>query len=230
MHKELSSHERLAQQQHRSRKSMQSLYRAFQSKYAWYFVFALVAPLLIFALPCIYFLHQNYGIFQSLAYDVRPELVSHLQRESQILTGFFFLSISLSVISCYWLTKRLTGLMIKPLSAIEKHMKHVTAGDWSQLDFKYQPNQEFQSLLGTYSYLYRTLRVHSQKEVETLEKLVLTLQANSLMDKNAEIALKNLILTKKAQLGMNMTEINSDVFISRADQETFSSPSKRHAS
>ena len=91
-HKELSSHERLAQAQHRSRKSMQSLYRVFQRKYSWYFVLALVGPLTIFTMPCFYFLHQNYQIFQSLAYDVRPELISHLHRETQILTGFFFVS------------------------------------------------------------------------------------------------------------------------------------------
>ena len=230
-HKELSSHERLAQARHRSQKSMQSLYRLFQRKYSWYFAFALVAPLAVFVLPCLYFLHQNYEIFQKLAYDVRPELVSHLQRETQALTGLFFVALGLSITSCYFLTRRLTSLMIKPVSSIERHMKHVTAGDWSQLDFKYSPQQEFQSLSGTYSYLYRTLRVHNQKEVESLEKLVLTLQANSQLDKNSEIILKNLILTKRAQLGAPADVVATPVIsVSTADLKISSFPSTRRAS
>lgn len=204
--RELSAHERMAQQQQRSYQSMQSLYRLFQRKYSWYFVLALVGPLLIFSLPGLYFLQQNYQIFQSLAYDVRPELVHHLDREIELLTGFFVLAIGLSILSCYWLTRRLTNLMVGPLTSIEKHMKKITAGDWSSLDFKHRSSQEFQSLSATYSYLYRTLRVHSQKEIETLEKLMATLQANSQLDKNSEIILKNMILTKKAQLGTHYEE------------------------
>lgn len=225
-HHELSSHERRALQERRSHQSLQALYRAFQRKYSMYFIFALVGPLTIFMLPCLYFIHQNYEIFQSLAYDVRPEMVQHLDREAQALTIFFFLAMGLTITACYWLTKRLTKLMISPVSDIERHMRKITAGDWTAPDFKHRLGQEFQSLSSSYSYLYRTLRVHNQKEVETLEKLMNHLQAHSQLDKNAEIILKNLILNKKTQLGINVVEIKS----AHDDLKISSAPETRHAS
>jgi len=94
-------------------------------------------------------------------------------------------------------TKRMTRMIVAPIWSIERHMKKVTMGDWESEDFKLPPQHEFRSLVATYSYLYRTLRTHSLKEIEALESLHLDPQ-----DQNTSTVVKNLIETKKAQLGI----------------------------
>jgi hypothetical protein len=216
----LSYFEQQAERQQNSKSSMQSLYLRFQHKYAWYFVLAVIGPMALFTLPCAYFIHQNYEIFQKLAYDVRPDLLQHLERETTLLFGLMTFSVISASVFCYWLTVKLMGLIAGPIWAIEKHMKQVTLGDWSSEDFRTRTQDEFQSLASTYSYMYRTLRVHTERELEALESLGLDPR-----DRQTYNILKNLIDIKRSQLGRideNVTSLNVE--------EISSSPSKRLAS
>lgn len=215
----LSTHEQQTERFVRSEYSLKALYHHFQHKYARYFVLTLILPTLLFAFPCLYFLNQNYEIFLRLAYDVRPELIEHLERERAVLMGLIAFMIVSASTFCYLLTLKLTSHIIGPIWSLERHMKQVTLGDWSSEDFRIRQNDEFQSLASSYSYMYRTLKVHTQKEIEALESLGLDPQ-----DRNAYVTIRNLIDTKKAQLGTKPT------FTSSIAVETSASQDSRHAS
>lgn len=217
----LSPFEQKAERYQSSQKSMQSLYQKFQHRYAWFFVLAVAGPFVIFALPCVYFIHQNYDIFVSLAYDVRPDLLQHLEREKTLLLGLLSFTCLAGSFFCYWLTVRLMGLIAGPIWAIERHMKRVTLGDWSTEDFQSRSNDEFQSLVSTYSYLYRTLRTHTQKELQSLESLGLDPR-----DRQTYTILTNLIEMKRSQLGL----LSRPEVIAVPSEGTSASPAKRRAS
>jgi hypothetical protein len=216
----LSESERRAQSKRISQQSMRGLYQQFQHRYAWYFVLAIIGPFALFALPCVYFVQQNYDIFVRLAYDVRPDLLQHLERETTLLFGLFVFSGVAASCFCYWLTVRLMGFIAGPIWAMERHMKKITLGDWSSQDFQARSNDEFQSLVSTYSYLYRTLRVNTQRELDALESLGLDPR-----DRQTYITLKNLIDVKRGQLGIKIQDFNA-----ANAAETSSSPEKRRAS
>lgn len=228
--KELSSHEKVDLQHQRTQLKIRGLYGAFQKKYSWYFIFALVAPFLIFTGPSYYFLMENYQIFQKLAYDFSPELIEHLNREIQILSSFFIISILLSTGACFWLTRRLTKNIIGPVISIEKHIKKMSSGDWSDLDYKYQGTNEFQSLAASYSYLFRSLKVNTEKEILSLEKIKANLSQYSQLDKNTEILIHNMIMTKKSQLGLPTHDLNKSIEFNFDAPKISSFPEKRHAS
>jgi hypothetical protein len=213
----LSSFEQKVERLHNNQKSLRNLYQKFQYKYSWFYVLAVVGPFFVFALPCLYFANENYQIFTQLAYDVRPDLLNHLEREMTLLFGLFAFAVLGTTFFCYWLTVRLMGLIAGPIWAIERHMKQVTLGDWSSEDFRLRTQDEFQSLASTYSYLYRSLRIHTRRELESLQSLNLDPQ-----DQATYTILKNLIEIKKMQLGLSP---NGDPV-----EEISSSPSQRHAS
>ncbi len=216
----LSYFEQQAQRNQISHQSLKSLYQQFQHRYAWYFILALIGPFLLFAAPCVYFVHQNYEIFYKLAYDIRPELLEHLEREKTLLMGLLVFAVAAYSGFCYWLTVKLMGLIAGPIWSMERHMKQVIMGDWSSPDFQVRSTDEFQSLISTYSYLYRTLRVNTQSELEALESLGLDPR-----DRQTYNVLKNLIEVKRGQLGLQNPETSSEI-----SAETFSSPERRRAS
>ena len=213
----LSAFEQKAERLLNNQKSLRNLYQRFQFKYSWYYVLAVVGPFLVFALPCLFYAYQNYQIFIQLAYDVRPDLLPHLERELTMMLGLFAFAVLAATLFCYWLTIKLMGLIAGPIWAIERHMKQVTLGDWSTEDFRLRTQDEFQSLASTYSYLYRSLRVHTRRELEALESLNLDIQ-----DQATYTILKNLIEIKKVQLGQSPSDDSVE--------EISSSPSRRHAS
>ncbi len=213
----LSPFEQKAERLKNNQKSLRNLYQKFQYKYSWFYVLAVIGPFFVFALPCLYFVQQNYQIFTRLAYDTQPDLLNHLEREMTLMIGLFAFAVIGTTVFCYWLTIRLMGLIAGPIWAIERHMKQVTLGDWSAEDFRLRTQDEFQSLASTYSYLYRSLRIHTRRELESLESLNLDPQ-----DQATYTILKNLIEIKKVQLGI--TSADDSV------EEISSSPSQRHAS
>ncbi len=217
----LSYYEQQSERLQRNQKSLKSLYNHIQHKYARHFLFALITPLILFTGPCIYFLHENYQIFLKLAYDVRPDLILHLEREKGLLLGLLAFMISGAGLFCYLLTYRLIGYITGPVWSLERHMKQVTLGDWTSEDFRVRNGDEFQSLASTYSYLYRSLKVQTQNEIETLESLVIDPK-----DRNTFVTIRALIETKKSQLG----QLSPQLPISANAEETSSSQDSRRAS
>lgn len=217
----MSHHEQYTARLQRTQKSLRTLYHHFQHKYARSFSVALLSPMVLFSIPCIYFVTDNYDIFLRLAYDVRPDLIHHLEREKNLLLGLVGFMLVSSGLFCYWLTLKLTNHIIGPIWSLERHMKQVTLGDWSAEDFQIRHDDEFQSLASTYSYLYRTLKVHTQKEIEALESLSVDPK-----DQNNYIIIRNLIETKKLQLG----QMTDPLTISETAAETSLFQGSRRAS
>jgi hypothetical protein len=169
-----------------------------------------------FAGPAWYFLRDNYQVFQRIAYDTHPGLISHLERE-QVWIGLLLLLGTLATgLITAWTTLRITTLWLGPLSNMERHMRRLIRGDWSGHEFIVRETDEMREFTGTYSYLYRTLRAQAEAEIKLLEKIrVDETQVESLL------ALENLRALKRGQLGLN-PDVSSEVSVS--------APSQRRAS
>jgi hypothetical protein len=200
--------------------TIEQLYQQFKSRYARQFVLAMLAPLILFAIPCVYFLIQNYDLFFKLAYDLRPDLLEHLEREKSLLLALVGLTIFGSGLFCYAVTLRMIRSVVGPVWAIERHMKRVSLGDWTAEDYRLRSSDDFQTLSATYSYLYRIIRTSAMKELESLESL--NIDPNNRHD---HTIVQKLIDLKRAQLG-----IAPDESTSSSSEEIFSSPSQRRAS
>jgi hypothetical protein len=200
--------------------SVDALYQQFKARYARQFVLAMLIPLILFAVPCVYFLMQNYEIFIGLAYDLRPDLLIHMEREKSLLLALVGMTILGSAGFCYLVTLRMIRAVIGPIWAIERHMKRVTLGDWSAEDYRLRSSDDFQSLSATYSYLYRMLRSSALKELEYLESLKID-PAN----RHDHTVVEKMIDLKRAQMGIVREDVNGG-----SAGEIFSSPSQRRAS
>ena len=196
-----STHEIQNERLYRGHLSLRGTYSQFQSKYTRYFIFSLALPVLLFFAGSLFFINQNYNIFYNLAYDVRPELLTHLEREKITLVFLAILALLTTSGLCYWVTR--------PLWSMERHLKQVSLGDWSRDDFRTRSDDEFQSLTTTYSYLYRSLRAHNQKEIKTLETILSEIENPSPTSEGSHYRLtspiRNLIHGKKLQLGITNT-------------------------
>lgn len=211
----LSTHEIQNERLYRGHLSLRGTYSQFQSKYTSYFIFSLALPVLLFFAGSLFFMNQNYNIFYSLAYDTRPEMLSHLEREKITLIFLAVFSLLASVGLCYWVTRKMIASMIGPLWSMERHLKQVSLGDWSHEDFRTRADDEFQSLTTTYSYLYRSLRAHNQKEIKTLETILSEIENPSPSSEGSHYRLtspiRNLIHIKKLQLGITNTKNETTV-------------------
>lgn len=200
----LSPEEQQRERLQSSQRSLENMYLHFQRRYAAYFLLAILGPFALFVVPCVYFISQNYDIFYQLAYDIRPDLLVYLDREKGVLFGLIIFAVLVSSTFCYWITRQIMALLAGPIWSLERHMKQVTLGDWSSKDFHIRAEDEFQSLASTYSYLYRTLRMNTKYELDQLESLGLDPR-----DRHTYMILKNLIYTKRAQLGLDPEAENS---------------------
>lgn len=187
------------------------VYRSFQMKYTLYLLAAVAGSVFIFNLPAWYFVHENYQIFNSLAYDLDPSLVEHLEREVLWLGFFAFFALISTAFFCLWIGFQMTGAVVGPLISLERHMKQATLGDWRRDDFQIRDSDDFRSLANTYSYFYRTLRAQAENEIQLLEKIYISPE-----QKEAYTALKSLVAAKRAQLGV----VGLENLISDEDPQT----------
>lgn len=191
---------RVIENRHRShrRKGMRIpiLNKSFQYKYTLFLLAAVGGAVLLFVGPAYYFMRQNYAIFINLAYDVSPGLIEHLEREVTWLTSFFIVAGLFTIGFCSYIGLKMTGNIVAPLMAMEKHVKTITTGDWTTPDFKTRELDEFKDLAIAYGYLYRSLKVHTEAELKTLESLAVDPN-----NREAWLAWQTLIQTKRKQLG-----------------------------
>lgn len=172
------------------------LYKNFQLKYTLYLLSAVAGAILIFTLPSWYFIQQNYEVFYKLAYDTQPQLLEHIEREVTWLGFFFGFSQLATIAFCFWLGLRITGSIIGPIWALERHMKKITLGDWAAEDFRIRAGDDFRSLANSYSYLYRSLRAQTEADIRMLEKMVIDPK-----DDETFSTWQSLLAVKRSQLG-----------------------------
>jgi hypothetical protein len=185
------------------------LNKAFQYKYSWYMVTAVVGGSLLFLIPALYFVSQNYNLFVSLAFDTRPGLVQHLEREMTWLTVFLAASFVIMTFTSLFFSIRMTRNLLAPLISMEKHMHKLMLGQWNTPDFKIPEEDDFRDLSMTYDYLYRSLKVGAETELKLLEKLSVDPQ-----NREAYAAWKQLMDTKRALLGIESGFISNENVVS----------------
>jgi hypothetical protein len=195
--------------------------RSFQIKYSLFLMAAVAGSSLIFLLPALYYVQENFEIFFSLAYKNAPALLENLEREILWLKIYFAISSLFTIGLCSYIGYKLTGNILGPLIAIEKHMLKVTRGDWSSLDFRIRAHDDYRTLADTYSYLYKSLRAQTEQELKWLEKIVIDPQ-----NREAVAAWEALVQTKQAQLGINQ-KMKPAI---EAVEGSASSLTRRHAS
>jgi len=172
-------------------------HRSFQWKYTGFLIAAVFGTVSLFLGVAFYQIQQNYEIFKELAFNTNPELVLHLDREITEF-GLFVLATLAAVFSfCLVLGLRFTANVIKPAIHMERHMKKLTQGDWSSPDFRFRANEDLGDLLDTYSYMYRSLRAHTEYEIKMLEKIAID------PNNRESVAIwKSLVQQKRSQLNL----------------------------
>ncbi len=181
-----------------SRKRKWILDRNFQLNYISYLTLAVSGTSLMAFGAAYYFLNQNFQLFTALAFDTHPGLVQHLEREIVWLRGFMLIDLTVVVFSTLFLTFRMTQKLINPLLRMEKHMRKLTQGEWAIGDLTNQEN-DFNELLATYDYFYRSLKMMTLTEMELLQKLHVD-PAN----REAYAAWRSLLESKSKRLGISL--------------------------
>ncbi|MBK9323279.1 MAG: hypothetical protein IPM97_10115 [Bdellovibrionaceae bacterium] len=174
------------------------LNKAFQYKYIFFLMTAVVGSTLIFFAPAYYFISQNYELFKSLAYDTNPSLVRHLEREVVWLAIFMVLSLGFISGLSLLIGSIVTKNLIAPLLRLESHMKELMYGNWHIPDYRVSKDDDFKDLAVTYDYFYRSLKANTEAELKLIEKLSIDQQ-----NREAYAAWKNLILIKRSRLGLH---------------------------
>ncbi len=170
-------------------------HRSFQWKYTGFLVAAVFGTVALFLGVAFYQVQQNYEIFKQLAFATNPELVMHLDREIVGFGLFALATLGAVFVFCLVLGLRFTANVIKPVIHLERHMKKVTQGDWSHPDFRFRSNDDLSDLLDTYSYMYRSLRAHTEHEIKLLEKIAIDPN-----NRESLVIWKTLVQQKRAQL------------------------------
>lgn len=186
------------QSERRQRNITGSTYRAFRGKYTLFLVTAVVGSLLVFAIPTVYFLNQNYEIFSRLAYEIQPQLLSHLDREYGWLIGFMVASFLALGFFGLWIGLRVTRAVIQPLNAMEIHMKQAILGDWRNPEFQSRNSEDLRSLLETYNYFYRAMRTQAESDLKYLQRIVVDPS-----HREAYQIWQSLVSNKREQLGLS---------------------------
>jgi hypothetical protein len=204
-----------------SKKRWQSWHHVFRLKYTAFLIATVFGTMALFLGVAFYEIHQNYELFKQLAYDTQPQMLADLEREMTQLGLFVFASLSAVFLFCFVLGMKLTKGILGPLIHLEGHMKKITQGNWMSADFRFNTNEDMSELFDTYSYMYRSLRAHTEYEIKMLESLVID------PNNRESIAVqKNLVQQKRAQLGLPEEDLPSALTVVEISQP----PASRRAS
>lgn len=197
--------------------------KGFQVHYTSYLTLTVSGASLLAFGAVFYFLNQNFQIFMSLAFDTHPGLVQHLEREVVWLKVFIIISFVMILVTTMVLTLRMTQKLFTPLAKMERHLRKLTQGEWDISDLN-SSDRDFNELLSTYDYFYRSLRMTTENELEQLKKLNVDPS-----NREAYAAWKNLLESKSKRLGIKPAAVQIS---SKADPvaEPAVKPSQRRAS
>jgi hypothetical protein len=185
------------------------LNKRFQSRYVTLLTMSLLTSSAIFLLAAFYFTQQNEAIFKNLAFDIYPNMVKHIERESSWLLILLVMSLAAIGVSTMWIAKRMTSHLIDPLVEMEKHMRHLIIGEWEKSGYRFSESKDFKDLSITYDYLLNTLKSVTEQELEMLSRMRLDPH-----DKETFHIWSELINQKRKRLGLapvNVISLESDV-------------------
>lgn len=121
--------------------------------------------------PIYYLLNQNYQLFFNLAYDHAPTVLKNLERErgwinTLLITNFLGVVVFFTILSL-----KLTTRIVGPLRVLRTHMRFLSRGHWSQSTIALREHDEFQELISSYNYLYKSLQAQFYKELQLLKQI-----------------------------------------------------------
>jgi hypothetical protein len=194
-------------------------YRELKLKHVSLLVFGSFFSVLLFIGPAVYFLVQNYQIFQRLALDTSPQLVEHIERELNWFIGLSLLTVVSAGFCTAWLGARLINSIIKPIYSVQHHLRDIIDGDWSEHP-KFNFDGEFRSFLSTYDYFHQSIQNMALEELQQLQQLQI--------DPNDKISssIKNQLVTNRKKILAQKT----DSKVIDLAEGSFGSGSKRRAS
>lgn len=151
----------------------------------------------LFLLPATYFIEQNYDVFLNLAYDVRPGLVGHLEREILWLRFFLIAGGLCTLAVSLFLTWRHLQRLQVPLDQVDDHLRSMTGGDWSGAAPAIPSSDVNRDFFVTYEMFHRSLRFNAEADLMLLEKLVI-----DPAHREAYGVWKTLVATQRVRLGL----------------------------
>lgn len=172
---------------------------------------------LLFLGPALYFVEQNYETFKLLAYDVKPSLLAHLEREMIWLRLFFLLGSVTTIAACLIYGRRFLRSLLHPMQKMEDHLISLTRGDWWTQAPPMPGSDAHRPFFLTYTYFYRSLREKAEAELNTLQKISIDPE-----DRESYNAWSVLLDSYRARLGVT-EETVSDSSATSAEAE----PSRR---
>lgn len=195
----------------------------FRKRFVLLSVFATGGTLAIFFVPLCLFLNQNYSSFQSLAYDIHPQILQNLENETTWLVMFALISfVALITLVGLW-THQMTRQLSIPLEKVQKHMLSVIGGNLAE-PFDIQDKEILKDYLKGYEALVHFLNVEQRLELDYLRRLNIDAQ-----ERDAYKAWKSLIELKEARLGMR-SEMGTQIRIISNDALSDEADSERRAS
>ena len=192
-----------------SESSALHLHKRFQTRYVTLLTGSLFFSTCLFVVTAFYFTQENYQLFKSLAFDVQPSLVRHIERESQWLLILLVLSLAATCFSAYRISVRMTSHLIEPLVEMERHMRQLVAGRWEQTHFRFSESADFKDLSMTYDYLLHMLKSLTEQELE----MMLRMRLDPREKETVHIWIE-LINQKRSRLNLeplNVTSLMTDV-------------------
>ena len=183
------------------------LNKRFQSRYVTLLTASLLASSALFLLAAFYFTQQNQAVFKDLAFDIYPNMVKHIERESKWLLILLGLSFAAIGVSTMWIARRMTSHLIEPLVEMEKHMRHLIVGEWEKSGYRFSESKDFKDLSITYDYLLNTLKSVTEQELEMLVRMRLDPR-----DKETFHTWSELINQKRKRLGLAPITVTSAEF------------------
>lgn len=160
----------------------------------------LVACLLVFLLPAIFFIEQNYKIFTTLAFDVNPTLVHYLEREIIWLRSFLIMGTLATGLVAAFFARRIVRHLIHPLENLEDHLHQLTQGDWTNNFVESSKEETYRTLFLTYGYFHRSLKNQAAEDLKLLEKILVDPS-----NREAVLALEAVKLHQRMRLGAKIS-------------------------
>lgn len=200
--------------------------RKFQLKYASLLIGASLLGLVLTILPISHLIDQNYRIFVDLSYDTAPELLSYLEKErfwinTILLSVFCGLLVFFGILSF-----RMTEKIVGPLHVLRNHLRQLIKGNWTQTAIKIRQDDEFQELVDSYNYFYKSMRNNIERDIQRLCRIKV-----DPINKDAYSAWHDILEEKVQQIGKTMSEVSPELTpISLNSSTDASSRDSRHAS
>lgn len=189
------------------------LNKRFQSRYVTLLTASLLISSALFLCAAFYFTQQNQTLFKNLAFDIYPNMVKHIERESKWLLILLSLSFGAIGVSTMWIAKRMTSHLIEPLVEMEKHMRHLITGEWEKSGYRFSESKDFKDLSITYDYLLNTLKSVTEQELEMLLRMRIDPH-----DKETFHNWSELINQKRKRLGLDSLSVTSAKFDVKPNQ------------